>query len=350
MRHGRTLFRLAPAALCFAACVPASEGPAGPAGGAGGGAIAGAGGAGGGGRGGNGGGPGGSGAGGAGVGGSGPASGGQGAAAGQGGSSGQPGGGLDASLGGTGAEAGGTGGGAPATDAGPATGGAGGGGDAGGDARPSGPPFSFFVTSIEAIRRLSGSQNGFGGNLGGLAGADKICQDVAAGVGAGHKTWRAFLSATKGGEGGGPVHAIDRIGNGPWYDRSGRLIANNRAGLVGQRPGGAAQAIADLANERGEPQRQFGDNHDTLTGSNKMGMLASTDPATTCQDWTSASGGRGIMCGHSWSRVGSQNWVSEHAVPGCAPGVNLRDNTVAPGNCVGCNGGYGGIYCFATTP
>jgi hypothetical protein len=222
--------------------------------------------------------------------------------------------------------------------------------EAGGN--PGGPPFSFFVTSIEAMRKLSNNQNGFGGNLGGLAGADKICQDIATEVGVGQKTWRAFLSAVKGPD-GQPVHAIDRIGNGPWYDKNGRLIAMDRAGLLrGPRPAGTAQAVVDLANEKGQIQKPFGDNHDVITGSNKMGMLNSTDPASTCNDWTSAAATavRGLICGHSWSRVGSQNWLSEHAVPGCAPGVNLRDNTVMPGNCIGCNGGYGAIYCFALSP
>ena len=171
-------------------------------------------------------------------------------------------------------------------------------------------------------------------------------------MGAGQKTWRAFLSAVKGPD-GQPVHAIDRIGNGPWYDQNGRLIAMDRAGLLrGPRPAGTAQAVVDLANERGQTQKPFGDNHDVITGSNKMGMLNSTDPTSTCNDWTSAAAtaARGLMCGHSWSRVGSQNWLSEHTVPGCAPGVNLRDNTVMPGNCIGCNGGYGAIYCFALSP
>jgi hypothetical protein len=215
-----------------------------------------------------------------------------------------------------------------------------------------GMPFSFFVTSIEAMRKLSNNQNGFGGNLGGLTGADKICQDIATEAGAGQKTWRAFLSAVKGAD-GQPVHAIDRIGNGPWYDKNGRLIAMDRAGLLrGPRPAGTAQGVVDLANERGQIQKPFGDNHDVITGSNKMGMLNSTDLTSTCNDWTSAAAtaARGLMCGHSWSRVGSQNWLSEHSVPGCAPGVNLRDNTVMSGNCIGCNGGYGAIYCFALSP
>jgi hypothetical protein len=211
--------------------------------------------------------------------------------------------------------------------------------------------FSFFVTSIEAIRALSGSQNGFGGNYGGLAGADSICQRTAERVGFGHKGWKAFLSATKGSD-GQPVHAIDRIGAGPWYDRMGRLVATNRQELVMVRPNGEAAATTDLHNENGLPQKMFGDNHDVITGSNRMGMLNSMNAADTCNDWTSASanGGGRPMCGHSWSRTGRQQWIQEHTVPGCAPGVNLRDNVVMPGNCIGCNGGYGALYCFALTP
>lgn len=311
-----------------------------------------------------------------GSGGAGPgATGGRGGTSGSGGSTGSGGapagaagqGGAVTGAGGTGgspSNPGGTGGGSGAGSGGasPAgTGGASGAGgtspvDAGGGAGEAGAGngkrFSFFVTSIEAMRKLSKSQNGFGGNLGGLSGADGICQTIGAEAGAGHKTWRAFLSATKGGPDGGPVHAIDRIGEGPWYDFNERLIARTKADLLMVRPAGEAQAVADLANEKGLPQKQFGDNHDTLTGSNKMGRLFSTDPGSTCQDWTNASptGNRPIMSGHSWSRVGRQEWIQEHNVPGCAPGVNLRDNTVMAGNCVGCNGGYGGIYCFSLSP
>lgn len=67
------------------------------------------------------------------------------------------------------------------------------------------PPMTFFITSV-------GSGNG--GNLGGLVGADKQCQSLAAAVGAGNRTWRAYLSAA----GAGaqlPVNARDRIGSGP---------------------------------------------------------------------------------------------------------------------------------------
>ena len=84
-----------------------------------------------------------------------------------------------------------------------------------------------------------------------------------------------------------------------------------------------------------------------------MGMLNSTDPTSTCSDWTSAAAtaSRGLMCGHSWSRVGSAALAERaHRSPAARPGVNLRDNTVMPGNCIGCNGGYGAIYCFALTP
>ena len=213
--------------------------------------------------------------------------------------------------------------------------------------------FSFFVTSIETMQKLSDSQLGFGGNLGGLAGADDICQKTAATVDGGHKTWRAFLSVTKGAD-GAPVHAIDRIGAGPWYDRNGRLVANNAADLLKARPAGDPQNTEDLPNEMGQGQKQFGDNHDVLTGSDAKGQLNSTDPAATCQDWTSAVGPgseKKVMAGHSWPSTKSPGWLQAHPVPGCAAGVQLKQTGNGSGtNHVGGAGGYGGIYCFALTP
>jgi hypothetical protein len=98
-----------------------------------------------------------------------------------------------------------------APDADPSAPDGGGGGGADADTRR----FSFFVTSLATMRLQSGSQDGFGGDLGGLAGADQICTTAATAVGFGHKTWRAFLSVYNNGT---PLHAIDRIGTGPWYD------------------------------------------------------------------------------------------------------------------------------------
>src|SRR6478609_6005688 len=130
--------------------------------------------------------------------------------------------------------------------------------------------FSFFVTSLEAIRRESKSENGFGGDLGGLAGADAICTRIAEAAvpGSGAKGWRAFLSTTT-------VNAIDRIGSGPWYDRNDALVASNTAGLLQERPAGTT-TINDLPNELGLPNRAgtgtgMDDNHDTITASNAMG-------------------------------------------------------------------------------
>ena len=230
--------------------------------------------------------------------------------------------------------------------------------DAGADAGPgepapdSGLRFSFFVTSIEAMRELSGSRDGFGGNLGGLAGADSICQKIAAKAGFGYKTWRAFLSVTKGPD-GNPVNAIDRIGKGPWYDRNGRLLSRNIAGLLTERPRGDPQIVNDLPDEHGRGLQQFGDNHEVLTGSDNTGKLASADPASTCEDWTSAQGrGSGRpMCGVSWPRTSKsgESWISARRAPGCAAGYNLGGGDKGT-YCVGCKGGYGAIYCFALTP
>jgi hypothetical protein len=215
---------------------------------------------------------------------------------------------------------------------------------------PGGARFSFFVTSLQTMRMQSGSQDGFGGNLGGLAGADQICQRAAAAQGFGGKTWRAFLSAYNGGT---PIHAIDRIGAGPWYDRQGRLIAMDRAGLLQQRPTGDAAAVSDLPDETGASLRAMGDTHDVMTGSNAMGRLDGTSAAATCQDWTSAVGPGStnlVRCGHSWPAQSGMNWITAHRLRGCAPGVNLVQNGPGTGDTVGAGGGWGAIYCFALEP
>ncbi len=235
------------------------------------------------------------------------------------------------------------------------------------------PPFSFFVTSYAAMKRLSNSDAGFGGDLrfgkaDGLAGADEICRQIAEAAvpGVGGKGWRAFLSVTKDAS-GKPVHALDRIGSGPWYDRNGRLVAQNKTNLIQRRPVGADPAIADdLPNEDGIPNHApmgtLLDNHDVLTGTGADGRLYSYDWSSTCHDWTSSVGADGRpRTGHSWPRMdsggGTQagslgNWISALDEAGCAPGVNFADlgppNPALP--TVGSGGGYGGIYCFALMP
>lgn len=71
--------------------------------------------------------------------------------------------------------------------------------------------------------------------------------------------------------------------------------------------------------------------------------------SSTCSDWTSTGSGSPRI-GHSWPGGPSENWISAHTAPGCAAGVNLVQNGAGSGTCVGCSGGYGGIYCFALTP
>ena len=255
--------------------------------------------------------------------------------------------------------------------------------------------FSFFVTSVGSLKSLAqkfgAGDQGFGGDLRygeatGLAGADKICGEVAElGMpGAGAKTWRAFLSATKGGEANGPVHAKDRIGKGPWYDARGRLVAANLADLTGSnRPKGADPLIAnDLPNEFGIPNHMDGapgcsgsscpDNHQVLTGTNCKGQLYTgggqaqgqneitpdctnvTPPMNppnleyTCNDWTSSAAAGKPWCGHSWPRQGSGlSWMSSARDGGCAPCIDTMENGGVDRMCVGSAGGYGGFYCFA---
>ena len=222
--------------------------------------------------------------------------------------------------------------------------------------------FSFFVTSMNAIWTLAGSQiddlnGGFGGNFGGIAGADYICQTIAQATGFGHKRWRAFLSATDDGN-GSPIHAIERIGTGPWYDSNGRLVATGLAGLAGDRPDGESASVLDLPDECGVPISFIGDAHDTVTGSDRSGRVSTTDRNFTCNDWTSSSaevgyaprGAPGVMIGHSFPRRGATgngaNWASDHSTRGCSKGAVITQ-TQSTGTCIGCAGGFGGLYCFA---
>jgi hypothetical protein len=226
--------------------------------------------------------------------------------------------------------------------------------------------FSFFVTSMDALWKLSGSapddlEGGFGGDFGGLSGADEICQTIAAATGHGDQTWHAFLSATDDGS-GAAVHASDRIGAGPWSDATGRLVASGNAGVLsGDRPDGDAQSVQDLPDECGVPLTLLGDAHDVVTASNRQGRLADTSLESTCNDWTSSDGAVGssggmmssgrVICGHSFPREGSgsfgANWISDHGLRGCGKGANLIQNGPGEGTCIGCSGGYGALYCFA---
>ena len=268
-----------------------------------------------------------------------------------------------------------------ASDSGTGDGGSSGGdgGGTGGDGAVTTERFSFFVTSLKAMQKYSNSQLGFGGDLrfgetgagAGLRGADKLCATIAEASlpGAGKKVWRAFLSATAD-ENGQQVNAVDRVGNGPWYDRLGRTFALTKTDLINTRPANADAAIKnDFPNEDGVPnhapdvgQGQV-DNHDMLTGTNSQGKLYSA--TATCKDWTANSGNKTTegkpRVGHSWPRStggggggGSDmnNWMSSLDESGCAPGVNLIEmgGPMASSNTVGSGGGYGGIYCFALTP
>jgi hypothetical protein len=228
--------------------------------------------------------------------------------------------------------------------------------------------FSFFLVSNRALQRESGSPDGFGGDFKGIAGADGICQRVAEFVSPCQKSkvWHAFLSTTT-------VNAIERIGVGPWYDRKGRLLANNLTDLMKDRPMGADPAIAnDFPNEEGTPNHNpdgtgLVDNHETLTGTGLDGKIYTQDPtgskstscgdaswskeAATCWGWTSKEPKGCPRVGHSWpAQLSGVNWISVWNEGGCAPGGNFNAGSLDGTRRVGAAGGYGGYYCFAVRP
>jgi hypothetical protein len=187
-------------------------------------------------------------------------------------------------------------------------------------------PMSFFVTSVGS---------GDGANLGGLAGADAHCQSLAAAVGRGGATWRAYVSQAP--VGGAPlVNARDRIGTGPWYNAAGTVIAWNVDDLHEDRNNIRKPTAL---NEKGEPVNGVGDQpnqHDILTGSDSAGRALPGNAAlTTCSNWTSNSTGNAIVGHHD--RLGGANasWNSVHSTRSCS-----QEDLVA-------TGGAGLFYCFA---
>ena len=190
-------------------------------------------------------------------------------------------------------------------------------------------PMSFFITS-------AGSGNG--ANLGGVAGADRICQTLAAAVGAGGKTWHAYLSTNN-----PTVNARDRIGTGPWYNAKGARIAQSVADLHGDtlesaRRGNNIQKPTAL-NEKGEPINGVGDTpnrHDMLTGSQLDGTAFTDGADHTCQNWTSNTTGTAQLGHHDRTGGGNVSWNATHPSRGCS-----QENLVA-------TGGAGLFYCFAT--
>ncbi len=185
---------------------------------------------------------------------------------------------------------------------------------------------SFFVTS---------SNPGKGGNLGGLAGADAHCQKLATAVGAGKKTWHAFLSTST-------VNAKDRIGKGPWVNVKGAQVAKDVPDLLGATNN---KINAETAlTEQGKAPNYLGGNppaplaqplqHDIMTGTNDDG----TATANTCSNWTSGGDDVKATLGHAdrlGRNAGVNSWTNIHDSQGCSL------EKLAP------TGSAGFIYCFA---
>jgi len=197
---------------------------------------------------------------------------------------------------------------------------------------PPAAPMTFFVTS---------AGSGDGANLGGLAGADAICQKLAAASGspgAGGRMWRAYLST----QGPNAVNARDRIGSGPWANVKGQVVAKDVAHLHGD-----TVELAQLGNnlsrttvltEKGEPIKGAGDTpnqHDILTGSTSAGRAFPPGDDRTCNNWTSNAAGTAQLGHFDRTGGGNTSWNSAHPSKGCS-----QPNLVS-------TGGAGYLYCFA---
>lgn len=195
------------------------------------------------------------------------------------------------------------------------------------DANAPPPEMSFFITSKGL---------GMGGDLGGLAGADAHCQALATAVGKGARTWRAYLST----QGPNAVNARDRIGNGPWANAKGVVMATNLESLHFDNSNFNYEHTLDENGNRfssridGTPDTT---EHDVLTGSRMDGTAYPAGEDRTCNNWTSSTTGSAWV-GHAdrYSfQVPGSPWNSSHGTPGCT-----QENLISVG-------GAGLLYCFA---
>lgn len=184
---------------------------------------------------------------------------------------------------------------------------------------------SFFITSVNP---------GKGGDLGGLEGADAYCQQLAESAGAGNRTWRAYLSTEEPDKRGESARL--RIGEGPWYNAKGELIAED---LMDLHLYNKTILLETALNEKGEQVNGRYDKpneHDILTGTQDDGMAYFPDDDDhTCNNWTSSDQGSAQVGHHDRHGGGNTSWNSAHASRGCSLEALAQ------------TGGAGLFYCFA---
>ncbi len=183
---------------------------------------------------------------------------------------------------------------------------------------------SFFITS-ESL--------GNGGDLGGLEGADAHCQALAESAGAGDKSWRAYLSTET--EGGRGTDARSRIGDGPWHNANGDLVAED-VDQLHVNPNIFASTGLDENGNRVNARGDQPNMHDMLTGSFADGTAYFPDEADhTCSNWTSSGEGNAQVGHHDRHGGGNTSWNSAHPSRSCSQ-ADLQ-----------ATGGNGLLYCFA---
>jgi len=177
---------------------------------------------------------------------------------------------------------------------------------------------------------ISSAGSGSGADLGGLAGADAHCQMLATAVGAGNRTWHAYLST----DGPNSVDARDRIGSGPWYNANGVMVAESVAALHSQETANINMETGLDENGRMINGEDMPNRHDILTGSDAMGMVLE---GQTCGNWTSSGEGTAMLGHYDRMARGTPGspWNEAHASRSCS-----QEDLVA-------TGGAGLIYCFA---
>ena len=197
-------------------------------------------------------------------------------------------------------------------------------------------PMTFFITS---------ENPGNGADLGGLEGADAHCNALAAEAGSELTDWKAYLSVNAVIDRSGDqakvipgVNARDRIGDGPWHNANGDLIASDINELHTDANAITKDTGLDESGNTVNARTEKPNLHDILTGSDPEGMYSTAGGDTSCSGWTSSDEGSAIVGHHDRAGLSDDrhmvSWNSAHGSAGCSADALSR------------TGGGGLLYCF----
>jgi hypothetical protein len=166
--------------------------------------------------------------------------------------------------------------------------------------------------SEQVVNRVFVTSANYDGNLGGLEGADAICQTTADGAGLGG-VWKAWLSDSTTPAASRMIHSVN-----PYKLLNGTTIANNWTDLTD----GSVMAPVNITEQGIPAARPF------LTWTNTKSNGEIQDPPApglyqSCNNWTSNASNVTTIRGATGSTSGKSTWTSNFSSQACGVQIKL---------------------------